>query len=139
MGSEMTEASAAVADEVETLAGYGLPLGDIATLVGIDAREIERRFVDRLCRGSSRARAKVAEAAYVQASSGRNFQATAFWLRNRAGWSDVGKGAADAPQEPPIATPVSADDLGDVACLATARRTRGSSLSRQNRSGSSSP
>jgi len=79
------------ARQVEAMAGYGLPAKDIAIVLGIDARVLERDYRKELQVGAIKANAKVAESLFRRATGeGREGVAAAiFWLKTRAGWRET--------------------------------------------------
>jgi len=79
------------ARQVEAMAGYGLPAKDIAIVLDIDARVLERDYRKELQAGAIKANAKVAESLFRRATGeGREGVAAAiFWLKTRAGWRET--------------------------------------------------
>ena len=73
--------------QAEALAGYGIPHLQIATLLDIDRKTLEKHYQRELDVGSIKATAKVAETLYQQAITG-NTAAAIFWMKARAGWSE---------------------------------------------------
>ena len=76
------------ARQIETMAGYGLPAKDIATIIGVDVDVLEHKCRSLMASGVAKANAKVAQAIYAQASSGANLQASVEWAKLRMGWHD---------------------------------------------------
>lgn len=73
--------------QVEAMAGYGIPHHDMARIIGITHKTLEKHYRDELDTGSAKATAKVAETLYRQAVNG-NTGAAIFWLKARAGWRE---------------------------------------------------
>lgn len=74
--------------QVETMAGLGLRTEDIAAVVGVSTRTIERHLLDAVQRGRSRATAQVAQTAYKMAVSGEVPAMTMFWLKCQGRWRE---------------------------------------------------
>jgi hypothetical protein len=85
---------------VKSLAGYGLPQGQIASVVGVGSTAtLRQHFRQELTQGPLEAQANVMRTLFRLATSGRNPAATMFWLKTRAGWSERGKvEAVEAPK-----------------------------------------
>lgn len=79
--------SASQRKQVEALSGYGIPHLQIASLIEIDRKTLEKHYRRELDTGSTKATAKVAECLYKQAING-NTAAAIFWMKARAGWSE---------------------------------------------------
>jgi hypothetical protein len=77
--------------QVETLAGYGVPETEIASLIGIDPKTLRRHYRSELDHGHTKANAKVAENLFRKATGdGRaSVIAAIFWLKTRARWKEV--------------------------------------------------
>ena len=75
--------------QVELLAGYGLPLEQIAAVIrgGIDVKTLREHFRPELLRGWAAANARVAQKLYEKALSG-DTAALIFWAKARMGWSE---------------------------------------------------
>lgn len=80
--------------KIETLAGHGLPIEQIASLIDVSKATLDRHkkensiIAEAILRGRSKAAYKVSETAYKMAVSGKQPGMTTFWLRCRAGWSE---------------------------------------------------
>jgi hypothetical protein len=83
---------------VEAMAGYGIPHADIARVIGIEAKALQRHYRDELDLGQSKANTRVADNLFkIATGTGREaVTAAIFWLKVRAGWSEYGP-----PQLPP--------------------------------------
>ena len=77
--------------QVETLAGYGIPETEIASLIGIDPKTLRRHYRQELDHGHTKANAKVAENLFRKATGdGREAVIAAiFWLKTRAHWKET--------------------------------------------------
>jgi len=77
--------------QVETLAGYGIPETEIASLIGIDPKTLRRYYRQELDHGHTKANAKVAENLFRKATGdGReSVIAAIFWLKTRAHWKET--------------------------------------------------
>jgi hypothetical protein len=102
------EPTAPQRNQIEALAGYGLPEEDIARLFqGCSAESLRLRCLEELHRGAAKANAKVAETIYTQAISGQNIAASIFWAETRLGWrrragAKPDQGDPAAPWTPPV-------------------------------------
>jgi len=67
---------------VETMSGYGMTQEEIAKVIGIGLSTLQKNFPRELELGPIKARAKVLQALYQQATLGQNVMATIYWLRN---------------------------------------------------------
>src|SRR5438132_13604916 len=75
---------------VRTLAGFGVRQEQICAIVGIRSpKTLRKRFPRELSLGVVEARARVMQAAFKSATSGRNPGMTMFWLKTRARWKDT--------------------------------------------------
>jgi hypothetical protein len=74
---------------VKSLAAYGIPHDEIATMIGIRAaKTLRRHFREELARGSIEATAQVGQTLYQMATSGEEPACTIFWMKTRAGWRE---------------------------------------------------
>ena len=89
--------------KIESMAGVGLIIVDIAAIMGVSKATFERRQKDHpeineaIKRGRATARAAVSQKAYKIAVEGKHPQFTFKWLEMRAGW-----GANVAEEKEPI-------------------------------------
>jgi hypothetical protein len=89
--------------QVEKLAGLGLNMKQIAHIIGVCKKTLERRMQDQpevavaVEKGRALAIAKVSKTAYELALSGKHPVMTIFFLKCRAGWSETD--AEDTEQE----------------------------------------
>jgi hypothetical protein len=79
------------ARQVEAMAGYGVPVADIATVLAIDPESLRQLYRAELEGGHIKANSKVAENLYRRATGeGREAVIAAiFWLKTRAGWKET--------------------------------------------------
>jgi hypothetical protein len=77
--------------QVETMAAYGIPEADIATVIEIDPKTLRRHYRKELSTGHIKANTKVAENLYRKATGdGReSVVAAIFWLKTRARWKET--------------------------------------------------
>lgn len=81
-------------DEISQLAEFGMTTAQIGHFLGLGAneyniaREMDPIIDKAIATGQARGVAKVAKTAYEQATKGENFDATKFYLRSKAGWTD---------------------------------------------------
>ena len=77
---------------VKALAGYGLPLKQIAIVIGIDSVEtLHKHFKNELTLGPFEAQSNVMRTLFQMATSGRTPTATIFYCKTRLRWSERGK------------------------------------------------
>jgi hypothetical protein len=102
---------------VKALAGLGLRQKQICSIVEIRSpKTLRKRFARDLSAGIVEARAKVMQAVFKSATSGRDPRMTMFWLKTRARWSEktspesylceerfIVRDYVSKPQEPPKA------------------------------------
>ena len=77
--------------QVKAMAAYGVPQGDIATVLNIDAKTLRKHFWLELQTGSIEANAKVAQSLFQRATTEKGsagVTAAIFWLKTRAGWRE---------------------------------------------------
>lgn len=75
---------------VESMAGFGIPHLDIARVLGIDRKTLERQYRSELDTGHIKANTQVAQSLFSKAigSGPQAVTACIFWLKVRAGWHD---------------------------------------------------
>lgn len=86
-GARAYEPQAAQRQQVEQLAGIGVPQKQIATILGIDHKTLLKYYETELDVGSAKATASVAGKLYSRAMAG-DVGSMIFWLKVRAGWSE---------------------------------------------------
>ena len=80
-------ATAEQRNQVEVLAGFGLPQHQIAVLLGCDPKTLRKYFETELSVGDAKATAKVAQTLFNKAVSG-DTASLIFWMKARAGWRE---------------------------------------------------
>ena len=80
--------------QVKAMAAYGVPQGDIATVLNIDAKTLRKHFWLELQTGSIEANAKVAQSLFQRATTEKGsagVTAAIFWLKTRGGdpWREI--------------------------------------------------
>ena len=87
-------------EQIETMAGLGMPLHHIAAVIGVGKATIERHaktnpaLTEALEKGRGKAAHEIYKTAYELAKSGKVPAMTMFWLKCQAGWKE-GQGALD--------------------------------------------
>ena len=91
MGRPSHRATSTSRRQVEAMAGYGIPVDDIANVLRINAKTLRKHYREELDTGHVKANAKVAENLYRKATGdGReSVIAAIFWLKTRARWKEV--------------------------------------------------
>jgi hypothetical protein len=77
--------------QVEALAGYGVPAGEIASLVcgGISKDTLYKYFLPDLTRGRASANAEVGKLYYNKVLEGKDTAALIWWTKSRMGWKET--------------------------------------------------
>lgn len=81
--------------QIETMAGLGLPMSDICVILGLSKRALERRiksneiFKQAIERGRAKANLNVSKKVYEMATSGEHERTSIFWLKSRANWCET--------------------------------------------------
>ena len=88
MGRPAHQPDPAQRKQVEALAAYGIPEGDISRVVGIDPKTLRKHYRDELDLGQTKANAQIAGFLYNSAKNG-NVTAQIFWLKTRASWKET--------------------------------------------------
>lgn len=85
------EPSKAIRQQVQTMAGMGLVPAEIALVLDVTVKTLQKYCARELRTASPRATAAVALALYKQATRPErpNARAAMFWLRCRAGWVEA--------------------------------------------------
>ena len=81
----------AVSAKVEALAGYGVPVPEMAVVLAIDESDLQAIYAAELKAGHTKANANVAENLYRKATGDGRESVTAaiFWLKARARWKET--------------------------------------------------
>lgn len=104
--------------QIETMAGLGLNVSQMAAILGMSKKTFERRMKDTkgandaLEKGRSAAALNVTKTAYSLAVSGKTPAMTMFWLKCRERWREVQAIEHSGPDGKPIET-FSTSDLTD--------------------------
>ena len=77
--------------QVRTMAGMGIPMVDIATVVGLSTPTLRKHYLHELEVGQIESCGMVAQSLYKQAMRG-HVVACIFFLKCRAGWREDGDG-----------------------------------------------
>ena len=90
MGRKSHQSDERTRRQVKTLAGMGIPVVDIASVIGISSPTLRKHYPEELAVGQIEANAKVAQSLFRQATGDRpNVAATIFWLKCRGGWREI--------------------------------------------------
>jgi hypothetical protein len=78
-------------EQVDTMAGYGVPETAIARVLKIDAKTLRKYYRDELDTAHVRANSAVAQSLFRKATGNgpQSVTAAIFWLKCRAGWKDT--------------------------------------------------
>lgn len=82
------ERSDKVAGQVEAMAALGFTVEEIAVALDLRPGQVRQHYARELDAAPVKANMQVAKAFFDVAKSGKNWQASASWLRARAGWED---------------------------------------------------
>ena len=75
--------------KVKSMAAMGIPQEQIVQMIGCRSpKTLRRHFRKELDAGAMEANYNVTKTLYAMATSGKDTDATKFWLRCRAGWRD---------------------------------------------------
>lgn len=92
--------------QVETMAGLGVKQVDMCQVIGIGSKNtLEKYYRKELDSGMAKARTRVAQTLFQMATTGRDFNATKYWLQQQGGdqWVErnrhehTGANGADIP------------------------------------------
>lgn len=72
--------------QVKAMAAYGLDAAAICIILAITPHELTQHYAKECREGPAEAEAKVRQALYNQAISGKNPLASKLWLEQNAGW-----------------------------------------------------
>jgi hypothetical protein len=95
---------------IETMAGLGLPVDHMASILGMSKKTFERRMadtpgaIDALEKGRAVASQQVMATAYKMATSGKVPAMTMFWLKCRERWKETQAVEHSGPDGKPIET-----------------------------------
>lgn len=83
--------------QVQTMAGFGVPFDQIASLIrdGIHIDTLRARFQNELVRGKAKANAKIGQRMYEKAESG-DTTAMIWWTKAQMGWREPPRQIEDA-------------------------------------------
>ena len=76
-------------DQVKTLAGFGMKHEQIAVVMKMCQKTLERRFKPELRDGIEHANANVIKSLYRNAVENNNVAAQIFWAKARCGWKET--------------------------------------------------
>lgn len=112
--------------QVESLAGLGLPQAMIGRLVGgISDATVRKYYEAELASGEAKATAKVAQTLFQRATTGNDLGAAIFWLKARAGWREksevVSSGKVEVEHSGEIGTVMSAEQRAAVMAAVRAQ------------------
>lgn len=82
--------TAAERQQVQNMAGFGVPQRDIATILNIDVDTLVKHFRRELDLGVAKANSEVGQTLHQQALNG-NTAAAIFWSKARMGWRETVK------------------------------------------------
>lgn len=76
---------------VQTMAAYGISQAEIAAVIGCDDKTLRKHFREELDTAATQANARVAASLFKKATGdgASSVAAAIFWLKARAGWSEV--------------------------------------------------
>jgi len=112
---------------VRAMVAYGVPQTEIANVIDVNKRTLEKHFRKEIDAATAEANAKVAQALYHNAVNG-NVGAQCFWLKTRAGWREnhrvehAGDGGGPVKTESTVTIDPSAMDDHTLQTLMAAKR-----------------
>ena len=113
--------------QVETMCGFGIPVAEVAKVVGICENTLRKYYPDEIVLGATKADAKVAEALFKKAiGDGQGSVAAAiFWMKTRRGWRETNVTEISGPQGGPVVTEqISAAEVVSMRLAAMAAQYR---------------
>lgn len=89
-GRPAYEFTAAERNQVEALAGLGLPIRDISLLIrdGINHKTLSEHFSVELARGVAKANARVSQTLFEKATKDKDTTAMIWWTKSRMRWTE---------------------------------------------------
>ena len=92
--------------QVETMCGFGIPVAEVAKVVGVAENTLRKYYPDEISVGAIKADAKVAEALFKKAiGDGQGSVAAAiFWMKTRRGWRETNVTEVVGPNGGPLQT-----------------------------------
>lgn len=82
-------------EQASVMAGLGMNMKQIATVIGVSKSTLDRRMKDQkgvaeaIEKGRGESLAKVSKTAFTMATSGKSPVMTIFWLKCKGGWSET--------------------------------------------------
>jgi len=108
--------------QVEALAGYGIPQRDIGHVIGTDVETLTRYYRLELDLGKAKANAAVGRTLFQKALSG-DTACLIFWTKSQMGWSE-------RPSDGENSCPRCRRSVGSAASVADAMRAAATELDR---------
>lgn len=92
------------ARQVEAMTGYGIPVTEIARVIGVCENTLRKYYGDEVAVGATKANAKVIESLFRKATGeGQGSVAAAiFWAKTRCGWKEMAVTEVSGPDGAPI-------------------------------------
>jgi len=87
---------------VRAMVAYGVPLEDIAKVIGVDRKTLSKHFRQEIDTAAAEANAKVAQSLYKNAVEHNTTAAQIFWLKTKAGWRETQAHEISGPEGGPI-------------------------------------
>lgn len=80
-----------VARQVEAMAGYGIPVAQVARVIGVGETTLRKYYRDEIELGATKANARVIESLFRKATGDGQGAVTAaiFWAKIRCGWKET--------------------------------------------------
>lgn len=75
--------------QVLAMAGFGLKQDEIASVIGVSEKTLQRRCKEELHKGVHVANSQVLSSLFYQATKGGNVTAAIFWAKARCGWRET--------------------------------------------------
>jgi hypothetical protein len=97
---------ARTARQVEAMVGYGIPVDEIARVIGVCENTLRKYYGDEIAVGATKANAKVIESLFRKATGeGQGAVAAAiFWAKTRCGWKETNVSEMTGPDGAPQLT-----------------------------------
>ena len=124
-GSKRHKVTAKLQEQVEVLAGYGIPQRDIGHIIGTDVETLTRYYRMELDVGKAKANAAVGRTLFQKALSG-DTACLIFWTKSQMGWSERSPDFENA-------CPRCRRSVGTAGSVADAMRAAAAELERMDR------
>lgn len=75
-------------EQVKALSGFGIPMEQIAAIVGVDEKTVRAHYENDLNMGRAVANSTVAKTLFEKATKEKDTTALIWWTKSRMGWTE---------------------------------------------------